>query len=391
MSAYRWIALSIALLGVAAGAIACQDDDDAALEAACSDGKQDTPDCQAAFAAAMNTPEIVEKNRRADAYRLALATSLASRNTPDALLASAVAVKWLEVDIAPIRRSVAVPPAMSSAALLARAAALAPADARPWFLAIGTLRCAPVDAPCAKDAAIARLLQVDPDNAAAWLLSFQREAERGDAAAARASLARAARAPVFRDYVDAIDQVVLREWLSDPTELRVGPHESKSTLTEAQFARWNKLFESTTSFGTPGDYYLAKACDPASAAKDDPALQADCRAIGAMKDTAGAGLFSQSQGRFLQMRLATDPAERERFEVGVREIRWLIHEGSWGETADPAKIEEEIAMRLAGTGDVAIRRHIAAARGLVFSPDWRPPPMPYERAKAEAAESADAE
>jgi hypothetical protein len=390
MTSARWFLLSLALFGAAVGAWACNDED-AALEAACGDGKARTPECKAAFEATMNAPDIVENTRRMDSYRLELATSLARRNTVDALLASAAAARWLEID-SPLPRPVVAPPAMATSALLARAEALAPADARVLYTTVLWSRCKPGESNCAMDAAIARLLQVDADNAAAWLMRFQRDSELGDTASARASLTHAAQAPAYRDYSDVVVQDVLGEWLSDPTEMRARPGESTSPLTASQFARWYKLFEaSTLIIGGPGDYYLARACDPTAAAKDDPALQADCRAIGSKQDIAGASLFSQSQGRFLQMRLATDAAERERFEVRRREIMWLIHEGSWNEVPDPAKVEEEIAMRLAGVGDVAIRRHIAAARGKVFTPDWRPPPTPYEQAHAQDAGSHDGE
>jgi hypothetical protein len=390
MSRARWFVLTLAFLAAGAAAVACQEDGGASLEAACGDGKQTTPECQAAFAAAMNDPGTAENARRMDAYRLALATSLSHRDTPDALLASAVAAHWLEIDVDD-PRPVVLPPAMATSALLARAAALAPTDARVAYAAVQMQRCKPGPVACAKDAAVSHLLEVDADNAAAWLLRFQRDTERGDGTAARAALARAARAPAFRDYGDVIDRVVLREWLSDPTEMRAGPIESGLPLTDAQYARWYKLFEATTAMlGTPGDYYLAKACDPAAAANDDAALQADCRAIGALKDSPDASLFSQSQGRFIRMRLASDPTERERFEVAAREMSWLIHSGQWEGVPDPTKVEEEIAMRLAGTGDVAMRRHIAAARGLVFTSNWRPP-TPDERAGAEAAKSADSQ
>jgi hypothetical protein len=125
--------------------------------------------------------------------------------------------------------------------------------------------------------------------------------------------------------------------------------------------------------GVPGTFHLACACDPAGAAKDAVALQADCRAVAAKMDSADAGLFVQLQGRMLLARLASDPVERERLEIRQREVRWLIHEGAWREVPEPGMVEEEIAMRLAGAGEMAVRRHIAAARGRAFSPDWQPP------------------
>jgi hypothetical protein len=354
---------------------------------ACDNKQAMTDDCAAELEALWrNDPDIIANGRRLDEYHVALATSLARKGTVDALLAAAAAVKPMEYDFS-MPRQVDLPPELTSTALLARATALAPGDARTWFAAARLNPCEEA-APCPADTALARLLQVDPDNAAAWLMELERATERADAPAARAALARAARAPAYRDRIEAMEQVVLREWLDDATILAFDPATAQTAATPAQYSRWFKLFEAWTAFMVmePGGYPLTQACDPAGAAKDDTAARADCLAIARMMDTDASSLLAQSHGRFLQARLATDPVERSRLEARRNEIKWLVHEGRGPIPADidPVKMEEEIAQRLAGIGELERLRSSVAARGLVFPPDWHAPNLDEAEAKDEA-------
>jgi hypothetical protein len=364
--------LSVVL--AAASAAACPDHRDPAVASACDDGTAAA--CKVAMEQAQQAEQrLVEGMRHLDGYRVALATSLARQDTPDGLLAAATAVTLVELE-SPLPQPVGVPAALASSALLARATTLAPGDARIAYAAAKLDACKDA-APCPADAALAHLLEIDGDNAAAWLAQFERATARNDAATARLALARAARAPALRDYVDALEQAVLREWLADATSLPVDPASVKTALTPMQYGRWFKLTEVSTALlgATAANHPLTRACDPQGAARDDPALRADCRAIAAKMDTAAAGLFTQSQGRFLRARLADDPAGRARLQARARELKWLLHEGRWpvGDDVDLARMEEELQLRQAGVGDVERRRRIAAARGLAFSPDWREP------------------
>jgi hypothetical protein len=299
-----------------------------------------------------------------DDYHVALARSLAASDGVDSVLAAAFVAEGVEMS-----SPSSLPPQLASATLFARAGHMAGTDAAVWF-ALAERGCANDATPCAADAARARLLELDGDNAAAWMLEFERQDGRGDAVAARSALARAAHAPAYRDYADTLDLRLLRAQLDDPTQIEYVVEPELPGLDANAHARFWKLLDSHEMVGTHALSALSRACDPQGAAANDAALQADCRAIGAREATPGASLFSQSHGVFLQWRLARDEGERAILAERRRELRWLL-DSSGGPAAGkdlPRWIEAEIEDRLAGVGDVEHRRRIVAARGLVFPP-----------------------
>jgi hypothetical protein len=365
----RWFLISLALVTTAAGTFTWL-----RLEA-----REASTPCTAAPACPPDEePRSAEETARAKAmhtYRLALARSLARSDDPDALLAAADSVTWAEVDAdAP-----PTPPELAPAVLLARATRAAPDDARIWFAASAN-GCEPEEAHCAADDARTRLLVLDADNAAAWLLEFTREQRRGNAAQARAALARAARAPAFRDYGDALRRAVLRETLADPTEYVGVPGDLPSGWTPAVMARAVKLNNAYVAYFTgPVNEFVVRACNPAIGAAHDEVLQADCRAIGAAMVVEDAGMTSQTLGLVIQARLANDPSQRESLERRKRDLDWMRHLEIVTPGLNPhdaAAIEREIEARLSPMGEVAwLRKRIVDAGLSPTAPEgWEPVP-----------------
>jgi hypothetical protein len=350
----------------------------------CAPGKESSPECNKALGEVVQKAVIglleAENARKVDAYRLAMAASLARRDTADALLAASAYARMVENRDGVGAKQVAVPAELASQALLARALERAPDDAK--ILAAATWgNCVDAAAACPGDAARARLQQLEPDNALGWLLEFIREDARGHKAQARAALARAARAPTFRDYVDPVFASMLREALADPTVITLTPAElldgRKQGIAPAQAQRLAKFIDSTDAYGeyTPVGAALRDACDPSAAARDDAALRADCRALLERMDASGSGIGTRMRVRFLLARLATGPDDKARLQARRREINWLFEVGHWFDHVDGggygAAMDTDIADILAGVDQFERLQHYAAARGLAMPPDYR--------------------
>jgi hypothetical protein len=297
-------------------------------------------------------------------FRRALLASLAASDAVDAVLTAALVAENLEFNST--RESPApLPKAQASDALFARLAQLAPDHPAVQF-ALATRACGR-RGHCAADAARARLREIDPDNAATWLLEFGRQSALAKKAEARAALLRAAQASAYRDYADELALRQLRVLLADPTQLsRLDP--AMPQLDAAAQTRMVKMLDADMALGIPPHVFpLARACDPAGEARGDLALQAACRTIGALEAAPGSSWISQTNGVLLQWRLARDDAERVALDArrtGLRDLSaHLRAEHDWARW-----LAQEIDGRLAGVGDVERRRRELATHAPVPKP-----------------------
>jgi hypothetical protein len=171
--------------------------------------------------------------------------------------------------------------------------------------------------------------------------------------------------------------------LADPTQYVGLPGDLPAGWTPLALTRATKLVDADAgSFAGPANEFIVLACDPAAAAANDDALQADCRAIGAAMAGEEAGMNSQTLGLFIQARLATDPAQRVALQRRKRDLDWLRHLAIVTpefNQQDAAAIEREIAARLSPLGEVASLRKMVVDAGLSPTAPEGWEPVPFER------------
>lgn len=292
---------------------------------------------------------------------------LGHRDDPDSMLVRAMLVPFLGIAGSPSTQE----PLRKRVELLAAAAARYPGNADiAWQRAKS---CAYVDG-CRRADAIDRLLALEPDNLAGWLLALAEAKSAGNEAAIDATLEAAARAKYY-DTRTAASSLRLQEALQQP------PLPSSCLSPAAQVA-WTGLQASEgprTSFdmatlmangilGTELPAYgpLLDACTERADSPLRPERLAACRAVAATV-AGGDDLIDRLIGDRLMVRLTRDTPEGAQWRERFRQTLWMTAPRS-----DVLPGTEGIRRRWE-VGDVRALELALAAKGLWPAPaGWLP-------------------
>lgn len=211
-----------------------------------------------------------------------------------------------------------LPPVLTYKAFLKRALAAPGAGPAVQWVALGDCgRVGPQPEDCISDTALTRLEQQAPDNAAVWLLAFDRARQHGDDKAARAALARAARATEFSTYYGTL----LKSVLETARALPMSP-----ALVRQLAGIGGNAYAATYMLAAGNVMYLpGPALAPVFEACKDPgraaALRAQCRRIAHLL-AWGDTVIVRAAGLALQERLAGDAEARQRYAEARRAQAW---------------------------------------------------------------------
>ena len=211
-----------------------------------------------------------------------------------------------------------LPPVLTYKTFLQRALAAPGAGPAVQWVALGDCgRVGPQPEDCINDAALARLEQQAPDNAAVWLLAFDRARQHGDDTAARAALARAARAAKFSTYYGTL----LKSVLETARTLPMSP-----ALVRQLAGVGGNAYAATYMLAAGNVMYLpGPALAPVFEACKDPghaaALRVQCRRIAHLL-AWGDTVIARAAGLALQERLAGNAEARQRYAEARRVQAW---------------------------------------------------------------------
>ena len=210
-----------------------------------------------------------------------------------------------------------LPPVLTYKAFLKRALAAPGAGPAVQWVALGDCgRVGPQPEDCISDTALTRLEQQAPDNAAVWLLAFDRARQRGDDKAARAALARAARATEFSTYYGTL----LKSVLETARALPMSP-----ALVRQLAGIGGNAYAATYMLAAGNVMYLpGPALAPVFETCRNPGAgirRAQCRRIAHLL-AWGDTVIVRAAGLALQERLAGDAAARQRYAAARRAQAW---------------------------------------------------------------------
>ena len=223
------------------------------------------------------------------AFQRDLVSVLAPRADAQPLLAAALLARPL----------LNPPEALSFHTLIGRAASAA--DAGPAVTWVRLADCHAAAGNCPNPAALDRLQQQAPENAAVWLLKLGVDTHKLDPYAARQDLARAAAAKVYDDYTGASLQALASS---------IGILPPPATTLDAVHAAGPSGVQAVMAFGLagiqpqPALQITAKLCENAN---NDAAIKADCLKLGKILEW-GSSPLARSLGLHLREVLADDPA-----------------------------------------------------------------------------------
>ncbi len=210
-----------------------------------------------------------------------------------------------------------LPPVLTYKAFLKRALAAPGAGPAVQWVALGDCgRVGPQPEDCISDTALARLEQQAPDNAAVWLLAVDRARQRGDDKAARAALARAARATEFSTYYGTL----LKSVLETARALPMSP-----ALVRQLAGIGGNAYAATYMLAAGNVMYLpGPALAPVFETCRNPGAgirRAQCRRIAHLL-AWGDTVIVRAAGLALQERLAGDAEARQRYAAARRAQAW---------------------------------------------------------------------
>lgn len=210
-----------------------------------------------------------------------------------------------------------LPPVLTYKAFLKRALAAPGAGPAVQWVALGDCgRVGPQPEDCISDTALTRLEQQAPDNAAVWLLAFDRARQRGDDKAARAALARAARATEFSTYYGTL----LKSVLETARALPMSP-----ALVRQLAGIGGNAYAATYMLAAGNVMYLpGPALAPVFETCRNPGAgirRAQCRRIAHLL-AWGDTVIVRAAGLALQERLAGDAEARQRYAAARRAQAW---------------------------------------------------------------------
>lgn len=308
--------------------------------------------------------------QEADAATAARAEALAARGTPRDLLA-AMLLTAPETTDEPYGHGLALP--AHAVAWFDTARRATPAD--PLVAWMEATSCPIANLGCDRDAAVARLLQVDPGNAAVQLLALQAAHAAGDAIAARTHLRLAAEAGRFEPHGQAMLQLMLdaRDGIALPpmppgaaaalasAYLSDAPPDPADLQAVAAVGQWAAL-------SLPPLQPLAERCSDAAAT--GPAIRQDC--IGALAPIAGNRGMALYPMFALHLLVQLDDDDRWRRQL--RRHAWLYEQAVPLQPSLPDARAAAQARLLAEHGEVGAWEALLEHNGIALEPpaDWLP-------------------
>jgi hypothetical protein len=217
-----------------------------------------------------------------------------------------------------------------------------------------------VAAGCDRSEALAHLLDVDTDNAAAWMFAMVDARERKDEQAFELALRAAASARFYDSRMGAV-YVRLRPLLE-----RLPASEACVSGLRKDLGRDATAQDLADMEAMAADFATTLPFSPLSECRK-VAVQSgqwrDCRKV-ASWIAQGDTLIEQQVGSHLLADLATDDSEKRLWQQRQRELRWL----SSPQAGLFAQLPAGYASRMWVVGEVNLLREIAKTRGL-----WPPP------------------
>ena len=305
-----------------------------------------------------------------DAAMLDHAQTLAARGDARSLLAAAL--------IVPIRHDEAteqpLPDTVDPAAWFDTARAVRPAD--PLVAWLETTGCMVPRLTCDANAAIARLLQVDGDNAAVQWRAINAALDGGDEIAARTHLRLAAQAGRFQPYAGDLLTLLLESHNAAPlppmdadTARVVGlihrldrPATNADVVAMLSAAQW-------AAAALPAMAGVMQLCDP-DGRDHDPKLRQDCIAFLA-KVAADESMVTFPAIALPRLVELTHGPQRAAWQSQLRDHTWIIEQYA---SSLAGGADADFPYRVAADGELEAIRHQMQDSGIPIQPpaDWLP-------------------
>lgn len=235
---------------------------------------------------------------------------------------------------------------------------------------------------CDRDAAIARLLELERDNAAAHLWASGAAMESGDPGGARAHLHSAALAPRYEPHAGQLLSLLLDARAGEgvpamDARASAGMQTATGTSVPADFMAMQALGQWAAIALAPMQG-VSRLCGPVSAQPArDPGLRSDCVALLSRLAADDSTLpYAQMATRLL---MALDPALGSRWMPRLRQLAW------WQEQSLPLLADlsgtpgaDEYARWVASDGELGAMARLLDRAGIAATPppDWQLPPQP---------------
>lgn len=224
----------------------------------------------------------------------------------------------------------------------------------------------------------ATLVALDPDNAYVGLLQLASADRRGDAVAARAALARAARATRYDDYVWSVEKRIYNA-LGRPDETAgdalLAPESEAAEHSSPKEMRSILSLGVAQRFAMPMLTPLRAACGGKDGGMVGADVRADCRAVAYLMMDRSSSLISWRVGNDLARRLADDAAERDTLALEALRIDWLLAKsdgmgfsvGLPGD-GDLHTLSDALAKRFESENEITAMEAELTRRGIELSP-----------------------
>lgn len=270
-------------------------------------------------------------------------------------------------------------PAPEVDAWLEAAAALAPDDA---LIAWAQANCAIKSGRCDRAAGRARLLQLDPDNAAAHLLAMNAAT---DADAARMHLADAARATHYDSYFLTLTRLFFGFFESLPWP---PPSDDPHLPSSAEHERASAAMSYVAAIAIPAFQPLMQRCLPDRKPATDAIVRADCQRVFALLAADESTLLYPLIGFRGLVALTEGEPEHARWQEARRHYLWLFEQWQatqWRQTQaelesgrpGDAGLDTDYFRTLLDQGERAAAGRFLVEHGVALIPpdDWQPASM----------------
>jgi hypothetical protein len=246
-----------------------------------------------------------DRNQALLQFQRDLASVLALRSDAEPLLGAALLARPLT----------GLPEVLTYHSLLERAARNA--DAGPEVAWAQLVDCDSKADACPNPQAVAKLEKQAGDNAAVWLLKLGDDIHKGDKAAARADLGRAANAKLYDDYLGASLKA-----LADTVSQLPPPANTFNPLSGSGNAgvQMVLVYGLASAQPTPGFQFAARMCEDG---KDDEAVVADCLKLSKVLEW-GSSALARSLGLHLREVLSPDTSAQEQAKIARLNLIWQM-------------------------------------------------------------------
>ncbi|HET7663837.1 MAG TPA: hypothetical protein VFK31_09385 [Rhodanobacteraceae bacterium] len=255
-----------------------------------------------------------------------------------------------------LARTLPDPPDYVSFHALIQRAAKAP-DAGPGIAWAQLVDCDAEADACPDADALATLKKKAPDNAAVWLMVLGQAVRHDDEDAARAALAKAARASRYDDYAGISLAALARAASALPPP--AGLYGKQGAASSAAGVRALLVFGLSNFQPLPGFQAAARLCKDG---KDDKPLRQQCLALAKILAWASSPL-ARSLGLHLQQTLSDDADLRRQARAARHDLVWQVH--NFGELVLQSQHQPEVArtlLDLARNGGTRMSLILAALR-----------------------------